>query len=222
MKLVRSNRTERLADALADRIRNEPLGPFEREIIVVQSRGMERWLTLELSKRLGIWSNPAFPFPRGVVEELLDALDEASSEGAKAYEPGHLKWSIAEILHDDPPSDLRSYLGDPVDADRALRFASTAARMFDDYAVFRPNFLDEWARGEGRGWQPWLWRRLSERLGEHDIASRIKRALIGLRGRPAKRALLPVSMVRASRLPRSRANQSMAASLVGTDSKRAI
>ena len=48
MKLVRSNRTERLADALADRIRNEPLGPFEREVIVVQSRGMERWLTLEL------------------------------------------------------------------------------------------------------------------------------------------------------------------------------
>lgn len=189
MKLVRSNRTERLADALADRIQHEPLGPFEREVIVVQSRGMERWLTLELSKRLGIWSNPAFPFPRSVVEDLLDMLDEGSSGYAKAYEPGHLKWSIAELLHEDPPSDLRSYLGDPVDSDRALRFAGTVARAFDDYAVFRPDLLDGWARGEEQGWQPWLWRRLSERLGPHDIASRIKRALVALRGRPAQRAL---------------------------------
>ncbi|MBW2405499.1 MAG: exodeoxyribonuclease V subunit gamma, partial [Deltaproteobacteria bacterium] len=46
MKLIRSNRTENLADALASRVRDEPLGPFEQEAIVVQSRGMERWLTL--------------------------------------------------------------------------------------------------------------------------------------------------------------------------------
>ena len=56
MKLIRSNRTENLADALARRVRDEPLGPFEREAIVVQSRGMERWLTLALAERLGVSS----------------------------------------------------------------------------------------------------------------------------------------------------------------------
>ncbi len=189
MKLVRSNRTERLADALADRIRNEPLGPFEKEVIVVQSRGMERWLTLELSKRLGIWSNPAFPFPRGVVEDLLDAFDPGSSDDAVAYEPRHLKWSIAELLHEAPPSELRAYLGDPVDADRALRFAGAVARTFDDYAVFRPELLKLWARGDAPGWQARLWQQLSTRLGPHDLASRIGRALAELRGESLPRVL---------------------------------
>jgi len=54
MKLIRSNRTENLADALASLVREVPLGPFEKEAIVVQSRGMERWLTLALAERLGI------------------------------------------------------------------------------------------------------------------------------------------------------------------------
>ena len=59
MELIRSNRTEALADALASLVKDEPLGAFDSEAIVVQSRGMERWLTLALASRLGIWSNPS-------------------------------------------------------------------------------------------------------------------------------------------------------------------
>ena len=190
MKLVRSNRTERLADALADRIRNEPLGPFEREVIVVQSRGMERWLTLELSKRLGIWSNPSFPFPRAVVEDVLRALDEGSSERVAAYDPSRLKWTIAELLHESAPAELEAYLRLPVDPDRALRLAGSLASVFDDYAVFRPQLLERWAEREDEGWQSKLWRRVAERLGPHDLASRIERALRELPRRDVK-SLLP-------------------------------
>jgi len=64
MELVRSNRTEILVDALASQVRDQPLSPFEQETIVVQSRGLESWLTLELARRLGVWGNPSFPFPR--------------------------------------------------------------------------------------------------------------------------------------------------------------
>jgi hypothetical protein len=40
MELIRSNRTENLADALASRVREKPLGPFQKEVVVVQNRGL--------------------------------------------------------------------------------------------------------------------------------------------------------------------------------------
>lgn len=185
MKLIRSNRTENLADALASLVRDEPLGPFEQEAIVVQSRGMERWLTLALAERLGIWSNPSFPFPRSVIERVLDSLSQGPSEEAKAYDPGRLKWTIAELLRESAPAELKAYLGDPSDADRVLRLAASVSTVFDRYVVYRPKLLKRWAEGEETRWQAELWRRVVERLGPHDLASRIDQALSALRSKQA-------------------------------------
>jgi exodeoxyribonuclease V gamma subunit len=189
MELIRSNRTENLADALASRVRKEPLGPFAKEAIVVQSRGMERWLTLALAERLGIWSHPYFPFPRAVVEQVLDSLAEGRSEEAKAYDPGRLKWTVAELLRESAPSQLNAYLREPSDADRVLQLASSVSNVFDDYVVYRPALLQEWAKGEDPDWQAALWRRVVERLGPHDLASRTGKALTALRSKKAPKGL---------------------------------
>lgn len=189
MELIRSNQTEHLADALASRIRDEPLGPFARDIIVVQSRGMARWLTLALASRLGIWSNPSFPFPRAVIEQVLDGLARGRSKEATAYEPGPLKWTIAELLRESAPAELRAYLGEPCDADRVLRLASSVSAVFDDYVVYRPRLLQRWVKGEEAHWQAGLWRRIVERLGPHDLASRVGHALTALHGAEASDGL---------------------------------
>ncbi|MGB5285419.1 MAG: exodeoxyribonuclease V subunit gamma, partial [Polyangiales bacterium] len=189
MELIRSNRTENLADALASRIRDQALGPFDKEVIVVQSRGMERWLTLALADRLGIWGNPSFPFPRAVIEELLDSLSQGRSQEAKAYEPNRLKWTIAELLRETAPAELGAYLGEPPDADRTLRLATAVSVVFDGYVMYRPALLKRCANGAETGWQAELWRRVVERLGPHDLASRIDRALSALRaGEATERA----------------------------------
>jgi exodeoxyribonuclease V gamma subunit len=189
MKLIRSNRTENLADALASRVRDEPLGPFEQEAIVVQSRGMERWLTLALAERLGIWSNPSFPFPRSVIEQVLDSLSEGRPEEANAYDPGRLKWTIAELLNESAPGALKAYLGEPSDADRVLRLSSSVSSVFDDYVVYRPRLLQEWTQDEAPGWQAELWRRVVGRLGPHDLASRTTAAIRALRSNAKPRGL---------------------------------
>ncbi|KPK16428.1 MAG: hypothetical protein AMJ62_05420 [Myxococcales bacterium SG8_38] len=185
MELIRSNRTEILADALASAVRENPVAPFAKEAIVVPSRGMERWLTLALAERLGIWSNPCFPFPRAVIEQALEDLGFGPSEEAEAYDPERLKWTIAQLLLDEAPSELRGYLGDPPDADRALRFASTLAGVFDRYVVYRPDLLKGWAKGKETDWQAALWRRVVVRLGPHDLSIRIERAVSSLRSSPA-------------------------------------
>ena len=185
MELIRSNRTENLADALTSRVRDTPIGPFEREAVVVQSRGMERWLTLALAERLGIWANPSFPFPRSVIEEVLEDLSLGASKEARAYDPGQLKWTIADLLLEAAPTELRAYLGDPPDADRVLRLATSVASVFDGYVVYRSAWLKRWGKGEETHWQADLWRRVVERLGPHDLASRIDRALSMLRSERA-------------------------------------
>ncbi|MEM7434272.1 MAG: exodeoxyribonuclease V subunit gamma [Myxococcota bacterium] len=181
MRVVRSNRTEVLADALGDRVRATPLGPFAEETVVVQSRGMERWLTLQLAERLGVWANPSFPFPRTAIECVLEDLSEGASAETKAYDPARIKWALARILDEDPPVELEAYLGETRQSDRSLNLAQTLASVFDRYVVYRPQMLGGWARGRGDHWQAALWRRLRERLGPHDLASRIERALPLLR-----------------------------------------
>ena len=180
MELIRSNRTENLADALASRVGQEPLDPFEQEVVVVQGRGIESWLTLALAERLGIWSNPSFPFPRSVIEEVLK-LTVGPSEEAAAYAPDRLKWIIARLLHESTPDDLLTYLGDPVDAGRVLRLATSISSVFDDYVVYRPDLLTSWSRGEKGDWQACLWRRVTRTLGPNDLSARIELALPTLR-----------------------------------------
>ncbi|MDH3727690.1 MAG: exodeoxyribonuclease V subunit gamma, partial [Myxococcales bacterium] len=181
MDLIRSNRTEELADALASSVRDEPLGPFDSEAIVVQSRGMERWLTLALASRLGVWSNPSFPFPRSAIEQVLDDVDLGPSERSKAYDPARLKWTIAELLHEKAPPELHAYLGEVPDPDRVLRLSSSLSIVFDEYVVYRPAMLHRWLAGSDSHWQAELWRRIANRLGPHDLASRIDRACATLR-----------------------------------------
>ncbi len=189
MELIRSNRTENLAGALAELVRDDPLGPFDREAIVVQSRGMERWLTLALAERLGIWGNPSFPYPRTVIEQVLEQLSQGS-EKAKAYDPDRLKWTIAELLRESAPAGLQAYLRGPSHADRALRLATSVASVFDGYVVYRSQWLEKWASGSASHWQADLWRRIVERLGPHDLASRIERAFSTLHADPAAAGVL--------------------------------
>ena len=83
----------------------------EAECIVVRGRGMERWLSLELSSRLGVFARAHFPFPRAFLQEILGRIlgdDSASgyAPGAEeAFEPAFMAWSSAERLPeyaDDP------------------------------------------------------------------------------------------------------------------------
>ncbi|MGB8332397.1 MAG: exodeoxyribonuclease V subunit gamma, partial [Polyangiales bacterium] len=189
MELIRSNRTEKLADALASRVHEEPLGPLEKETIVVQSRGMAHWLTLALSERLGSWSNPSFPFPRLVIEQILDSLSLGSCDEAIAYDPGQLKWTIAELLRKSVPAELKTYLGEPPSPDRVLRLATSVATVFDGYLMHRPVRLKGWEQGKETHWQAELWRRIVARIGPNHLASRVTEALGVLRAMPPVEAM---------------------------------
>ena len=67
----RSNRTEKLLGALARRWAMPRPDPLTPALLVVQGKGMERWIAQTLASGFGVCANTEFLFPRGLLERAL-------------------------------------------------------------------------------------------------------------------------------------------------------
>ncbi|HSP98358.1 MAG TPA: exodeoxyribonuclease V subunit gamma [Candidatus Dormibacteraeota bacterium] len=197
MIVHRSNRTEALVEALAELVAVPPADPFVPEVIVVQGRGMARWLGLELAGRLGVWANPAFPFPRAFIDQVSTAVLGEPPAAAAVFTPEGLAWAIAAELprHLSAPrfAPVQRFLLDDQHGSRLLPLARRVADLFDQYAVFRPELVLNWESGGGEpdDWQPTLWRALVARLGALHPAARARDLLATLRAGGTPAAPLP-------------------------------
>lgn len=201
LAVVQSNRLEALADALVDVVRRPPppsgvaRGPLEPETIVVQNAGMGRWLAQQLARRLGLCANVRFPFPAAFLWDaarafLADVPEASPLEAAVAT--WHLTALLRDVAADDDPrfAPLRAYLA-AGDERQAWELARRIADVFDQYLVYRPDWILGWEEGEGDDWQAELWRRLVARAGGGHRA-RVQYDLTrALRNRTPPRAPLP-------------------------------
>jgi exodeoxyribonuclease V gamma subunit len=182
--LHKSNRTERLCDALAEVVAHPLANVFEPEWIVVSSPGMERWLSNQLARRLSVWANPAFPFPRKVIDALLGSLVPAGALQVAAYEPACLTFGIARLLreHADDPAfaePLRYCAGDNPQRKR-LALAGKLAELFDQYLSYRPELMLRWQELGDDGFQPALFKELCRTHGALHLPERARQALDAL------------------------------------------
>jgi exodeoxyribonuclease V gamma subunit len=175
LKLYTSNRMEALSASLAELLRDEPLqDPLEAEIVIVQSRGMERWLSLELARRRGICANIRFPFPIHFVYDVfrhtLGNLPETSP-----YDPAVLTWKIMHLLPGSLDGkafqSLRYYLEGGGMNLRCYQLSARIAGVFNQYLLFRPEMIRKWERGEEDHWQAMLWRELAQSMGSPHLAA---------------------------------------------------
>lgn len=163
LRLYTSNRLEILVEALADALR-KPLGlPLVKEIIVVQSKGMERWVSMELAKRHGVCANCSFPFPNHFVYDIFRRVILALPERSP-FDPKVMTWKVMKLL----PScitragfeSLRGYLGDGQENLKRFQLSERIADTFDQYLLFRPEMILGWEKGKEDHWQAVLWREL--------------------------------------------------------------
>ena len=127
MRIHRSNRVEALLSVLA-RIVADPLAdPFAPEWIVVQGPGMERWLSLELSRELGVFAHPRFPFPRTFLREMIARVLGEEGDDTPHYEPERLMWAVAACLpgrlQEASFAPLAHYLDGDTGGQKALQLA---------------------------------------------------------------------------------------------------
>ncbi|MDY6991404.1 MAG: exodeoxyribonuclease V subunit gamma [Pseudomonadota bacterium] len=165
--LHNSNRLEQLVQVLSHLISEQPLSPLEKEIIVVQSKGMERWLAMQLAEQLGVWANGYFPFPETMLwrifKEILGFLPDTSQ-----FEREVMTWTLMDLLITLAPTPgfeaLKSYLKDDAQGIKHFQLASRIADLFDQYLIYRPQLIRAWDQGEyPDDWQAILWRALTQR-----------------------------------------------------------
>src|SRR4051812_44503378 len=173
-----SNRLETLAEGLAA-LTSAPLAsPFSREIVVVQSRGVARWLSLKLADQRGVCANVEFPFPNAYAWELYRAVLGQVPETSQ-FDPAVLTWRIAGLLPEVEAlpvfAPVRNYVGgDPL---RRFELAAQLAVSFDQYLVYRPDWISDWERGKDNQWQAELWRALVRGTGGSHRAALQKQLL---------------------------------------------
>lgn len=161
-----SNRLDELAAELASLIRTPLASPFSPETVLVQSRGVARWLSLRLADESGICANIRFPFPNGFAWDLYRALVPDLPE-TSPFDPPILVWRILELLPAYEArrefAPVRNYVGD--DPLRRYELAVRLADLFDQYLLYRSDWISDWEAGVERHWQAILWRELT-----HEVA----------------------------------------------------
>ena len=163
LQIYTSNRMENLVSALAVVVAEPLASPFTPELIVVQSKGMQRWLAMELAKKLGVWANCKYPFPNKMVWDLF-CLTFDGVPDVSCFSPDVLTWKIMgllpEYLEREEFAPLRYYLDGDSDGLKRFQLAGKIADTFDQYTLFRPEMILEWEEGGGAEWQEILWRDL--------------------------------------------------------------
>ncbi|EQA2090821.1 exodeoxyribonuclease V subunit gamma [Escherichia coli] len=173
LRVYHSNRLDVLEALMEFIVERERLDdPFEPEMILVQSTGMAQWLQMTLSQKFGIAANIDFPLPASFIWDMfVRVLPEIPKESA--FNKQSMSWKLMtllpQLLDREDFTLLRHYLTDDSDKRKLFQLSSKAADLFDQYLVYRPDWLAQWETGhlveglgEAQAWQAPLWKALVE------------------------------------------------------------
>lgn len=206
----RSNRVERLVATLAGELERPRGGAFAQEAVVVPGRGMGVWLSMELSKRLGVWATPLV-YPRAFVEDIARRVLGQNALGTQPLSEELLEWAIRAVLPGllgEPDfAEIARYLADDPHGVRLSELSARLATVFDGYLTYRPAWARAWAgggnvnAGAAERFQPRLFRRALERLRCRHVGE-LEPALLDRLADSRELALPPrVSVLGVSTLP---------------------
>ncbi|MEY3611769.1 MAG: RecBCD enzyme subunit RecC [Pseudomonadota bacterium] len=175
---LHSHRSEVLADTLTGWLRAHPLLPLESEVVLVQSNGMAEWIKIELARQGGVCAATRVELPsRFLWRTYRQVLGTQNVPPDSPLDKLPMTWRLMAMLptclHDPVFQPVAGFLsGD--EPDRLLQLASRLADLFDQYQIYRPDWLQDWAAGrnvlrqatgsdelaEDQRWQAELWRRV--------------------------------------------------------------
>ncbi|MBT6504566.1 MAG: exodeoxyribonuclease V subunit gamma [Deltaproteobacteria bacterium] len=138
---------------------------FELELIVIQSLGMKRWISLHLAEQLGILAHTRFLFPNQLLNDVFEKVVPEFQKEA-LFDREAVSWKIMDILPGLLDNvlfkDLSNYLHEEgkFSQIKSYQLALKIASLFDQYCMYRPQMIMEWDAGKKNGWQADLWRAL--------------------------------------------------------------
>jgi exodeoxyribonuclease V gamma subunit len=192
--ILHGNRAELLGEAVFEWIRRRPLQPLEEEVFLVQSNAVAEWLKMALATRSGICASTRVELPgRFLWRAYRQVLGREAVPAESSLQKLPLTWRLMQLwpeVSQRPGFEtLAGFLGRG-DMDRRLQLAQRLADLYDQYQVYRSDWLAAWARGQDKlprsageaasdappvpqdqRWQSALWRELLAPLHPDDRAA---------------------------------------------------
>ena len=192
--VLHGNRAEQLAETVFAWTRLHPLGPLEAEVFLVQSNGMAEWLKMALAQQQGVCAATQVELPgRFLWRAYRQVLGRDAVPAQSPLDKLPLTWRLMQLLPtllDQPGYEpLAGFLARGA-LDRRLQLAERLADLYDQYQVYRSDWLGAWAAGHAvllqtdgqppalapplppdQRWQALLWRALLAPLSEAERAA---------------------------------------------------
>ncbi|MBL4900099.1 MAG: exodeoxyribonuclease V subunit gamma, partial [Colwellia sp.] len=193
INLYPANKMENLLTLLNKISQVSPVGVFNQEVIIVQNAGMQHWLNLAIASDRGISMNMRYALPAQCLWKLIRTLaSEDKVPDQSPYSREVLTWRIYALLATETVISDNDYkpatgywLGQNINplalnstektsskADlKRYQLAGQMADLYEQYLIFRPEWLDAWQQGEEaiqlsteNKWQAKLWQLLIRQL----------------------------------------------------------
>ena len=183
--VLHGNHSEALRDVLITWMAAHPLSPLENEVILVQSNGINQWLKLALARDAddggcGIAAALDIKLPARFFWQVYRAvLGKEQVPESSPFDRPLLTWRLIrllpQLLTEPVFAPLARFLKDDGDMRKLHQLAQRLADLFDQYQVYRADWLEDWGNGldvlrtsrkgseplpENLLWQPQLWRAL--------------------------------------------------------------
>lgn len=190
--LVHGNRPEALRELIVAWLRRYPLAPLETETVLVHSNGIAQWLRLALAEDpqddgggCGIAAGLDMSLPSRFLWQAYRAvLGREAVPEVSPFDKPLLLWRLMrllpEVAGEAAYAPLKRFLASDADLRKRFQLAERLADLFDQYQVYRADWLAAWADGDdaliradgerlplpdAQRWQASLWRALLADVG---------------------------------------------------------
>ena len=187
--ILHGNRLELLQEAVLAWLGQHPLPPLAPEVFLVQSNGIAEWLKMAVAEHTGVCAATQVELPaRFLWRSYGQMLGRHAVPHTSPLEKSQLTWRLMRLLpqclDEAVYAPLRHFLADP-EPSRRWQLAQRLADLFDQYQVYRADWLQDWqqgrdqvrdAQGQARPlppdqlWQAALWRTVQADLGPERAA----------------------------------------------------
>ena len=198
--IIHGNQPEQLRQLLVHWFKAHPLDPLEDETILVQSNGIAQWIKLGFAASADESDENGFGIA-AAMKTLLPSrfmwqvyrtiLGQHEVPEVSVFDKPLLVWRLMRLLPgliQKPGFEpLARFLSDDADLNKRYQLAEKIADLFDQYQVYRADWLTAWSEGRDvllrpggaarpiekvHRWQPMLWRDLLSDVGELRETSR--------------------------------------------------
>lgn len=175
------NQLEHLVSPLAKLLAVPVDKPLQPDVIMVQHPGMAHWLNMALAREgeRRVAMNLEYPLPaRGFWDLIRRVLGSDAMPETSPYQREVLVWRLyallaSEAVTGDPAfSEPTRYWQQQSPRQQALRrfqLAGELADLYEQYLIYRPDWIRDWDAGGGDHWQARLWQHLVAEAPGHPL-----------------------------------------------------